>query len=309
MTIKSLTERWMNSAAFAPEGSPASGAPATPVGEGASGEAHVGTPSGDGSGGDEFSSFGESDDFDSVELEAGSDPSQAPEVDPAAAVETPAVAPAATPPVAPKAAAEVPPAAAPVPAAPKGPDSPSSAVDELVGNLETNGPALQTWLEQNSFKLTKEEADAFELDAVGQIPKMMAKVQVASMKMTLNMLKNLVPSMIDKQTALVSGKQTKAKEALNEFYTSNSDLNEKDHGALVTKWANAFRAQNPSAPRGDAIKFVANAIRTELGLAAPAAGAAPRVAPFAPARPGARQPTMTKPVENPFSALGMDLDE
>lgn len=307
-------DKYMSSASFlrTPDegGTPASSSPASggvspaPSSTPSSGVGDASTTEG---GGDSFDSLdSDSDsDFDSVDLGTGSD--SVGDSPPVAPVVPPVVAPAVTPPVAPV----TPPVAAPVAAVPvKGPDSPSSPVDTLFENLNTNGPALQDWLAENSFKLTKEEADAFELDAVSMIPKMMAKVQVASMKMTMNLLKNLVPGMIDNRTATTSATQTKAKEAISEFFTSNPDLNAKDHQTLVDKWAKAFRSQNPSAPRSEAIKFVASAIRTELGLAAPALGAVPtKVAPFVPARPGAKTPIQTTPIESPFAGLGMEIDD
>lgn len=308
--------RWMNSASYAPPDAPGSGgaAPAAPSSAPASGGdspapqpsgTPSSTPAGTDTPSDDFSGFDSAgDDFDSVELGADSDSSQDPTVVPAVVPVVPAV-PAAPAPVA------AVPAVAPAANVPKADASPPSEVDSLLSNLSENAPALATWLEQNAYKLTKEEIDAFELDAVGQIPKLMARVQVASMKATVNLIKNLVPKLIDSQVEKTSGVKEKSKAALNEFYTTNSDLNEKDHAALVNKWAGAFRAQNPTASRQEAIKFVGQAIRTELGLAplVPGAPAKARPQPFSPARPGARQPVAQTVEENLFSGLGIDLEE
>lgn len=311
-------DRWMNSASFAPPDVPGAGgaAPAAPSPAPASGGdtpapqpsgSPSSTPAGtDTSTNDDFSGFESAgDDFDSVDLGADSESSQEPAVVPA----TPAVVPPTPAAPAPVVAA-TPPVVAATP--PKVDASPPSEVDTLLSSLSENAPALTTWLEQNAYKLTKEETDAFELDAVGQIPKLMARVQVASMKATVNLIKNLVPKLIDSQVEKTSGVKEKSKAALSEFYSTNSDLNEKDHAALVNKWAGAFRAQNPTASRQEAIKFVGQAIRTELGLAPLVPGTpakAGRPQPFSPARPGARQPVAQTVEENPFGGLGIDLEE
>lgn len=308
-------DRWMNSASFAPADVGGGAAPAAPSSASASGGdspapqpggTPSSTPAGTDAPSDDFSGFENAgDDFDSVDLGGDSDPSQDPPVAPV----VPAVVPPA--PAAPAPVAAVPPVV-PAVTPPKAEASPPSEVDTLLSSLSDNAPALTTWLEQNAYKLTKEETDAFELDAVGQIPKLMARVQVASMKATVNLIKNLVPKLIDSQVEKTSGVKEKSKAALNEFYSTNSDLNEKDHAALVNKWAGAFRAQNPTASRQEAIKFVGQAIRTELGLAPLVPGApekAGRPQAFSPARPGARQPVAQTVEENPFGGLGIDLEE
>lgn len=306
---RSLFDKYMSSASFFRSPEEGGAPPSLTAPAGGSNPATPGASPTDGgatdSGSDvSFENVGSGDDFDSVDL---GDTESVPDA-------TPSDVPAVTPPVV------VPPAAVPAPVAPAvaapaaptaptGNEGPTSELDSMLTNLQTNAPALEQWLTENSFKLSKEEQDAFELDAVGQIPKMMAKVQVASMKMALNLMKNLVPQLIDQRVTSTSAKSAKAQEAINEFYTTNADLNAKDHSALVDKWSRAFRANNPTASRQDAIKFVGNAIRTELGMAAPVAPAG-RPQPFAPARPGARPSgPVPKAVEQPFAALGMDFDE
>lgn len=248
------------------------------------------------------------DDLDQIDLGTGTDPSPAPAATPAApaavpaAPATPAAPQVPTPPAAPAAAASPKEQSAPVP----------SDLDSMLTNMEANGPQLQEWLATNAFALSKEEAEAFELDAVGNVPKLMARVAVNNMRSTANLIKNIVPKLIAAEIEKHSATQSKTKEAIGEFYSTNPHLNEKDHGALVTKWANAFRAANPRASRKEAIEYVGRAVSFEAGVnpgAAPSQ-AAPRAAAFAPARPGARQPVATAAEQtNPFSGLGGDFDE
>lgn len=253
---------------------------------------------------DAFSGFDSVDDgLDEIDLPTVSDPVV---VTPDTPVVAPVVPPAA--PVAPV----VPPVAAPVVAPSAKDGSPPSPIEAALTGMVANEPALVAHLAQTTYALSKEEMDAFELDAVGQIPKLMAKVHMQATKNTLSLIRQMVPQLIDSRTEQTGSVKARAAEAKNEFYTTNSDLNEKDHGPLLDKWASAFRAQNPRATRQEAIKFVGQAIRTELGLPAPAAGAAPtaRPQPFAPARPGAKAPvSATRVDDNPFGGLGMDIEE
>lgn len=279
-------------------------APSTGASESASDSGATNTTSTDS--GDDFSGFDSAgDDFESVEIvEAGASPSPEPAAPakPQAPVTPPAPAPAAAPVVQPAAQA---PAAAPVP---KEQASPPSELDTLVQSVDANQPALVDWLAKSVFTLTKEEAEAFELDAVGNVPKLMARVAVNNMKSTMNTIKSIVPQMIAAEVAKITSTQSKAKEAIGEFYSANPHLNEKDHGSLVTKWANAYRIANPQASRKEAIEYVGKAVSFEAGVV-PGQTPAPRAVPFAPARPGAKQPTVTNAEPNPFEHLGADFDE
>ncbi len=298
---------------FSPEGGDGSGAPAPAA-------PAVGAPSGDSappSGGsdqgsgvansaDDFAGFdgaGDDDGLDSIDL--GTETSPSPDTPPAA----PAAAPATPAPAVPAAPAAP---AAPAVAAPSEgtPSAPvPSELETMVQSVDANAPALIEWLAQNAFQLSKEEAEAFELDAVANVPKLMARVAVNNMKSTMNIVKNLVPKLIAQEVEKLTAGKEKAKEAIGEFYSSHPHLNEKDHGALVTKWANAFRAANPKASRKEAIDYVGRAVSFEAGVA-PGTPAARAAAPFAPARPGARMPQATvQEGTSPFAALGMDLDE
>lgn len=298
--MKTFFERFMSGSAFfrSPDegGAPAPSSPVeTPPGGAAPAEGAGATTS------DDFSGFS-ADDLDSVEI---SEPAS----EPGSTTEVPPVAAPVTPPAAAPAAPEAKPVPAPVaePPAPKEASAPPpSEIVSAIEGMTQNAEAILSHLSTTTFALSKEEAEALELNAVEVIPKLMARVHLEAAKNTLNLINRMVPGLINQTVEKTTSATERAKEAVNEFYATNSDLNAKDHGALVTKWANVFRAQNPAASRQDAIKFVGTAIRTELGLAAPIPGAAPAARPqaFAPARPGAKAPIAQHVEASPFEMLG-----
>jgi hypothetical protein len=251
----------------------------------------------------------EDNDFDLVELPTEEDTSQV--------GETGEPKPAATPPAAtkqPATEAKTPPQAAPQKQeAPKqdAPAAPRSALDQAIEGFRTNHKELSTWASTNLFALTKEESDLLETDAVTAIPLLMGKVYSQALQATTNLIKNFVPNMVNEGVQTTNARTAKATEALQQFYAANSHLNPQQHGALVDKWARAFRAANPSASRQEAIKFVGNAVSSELGLPPAAAGAnggrAPRPAPFAPARPGTRVQQPSQP-HDPYEGMDMEFD-
>jgi hypothetical protein len=184
-------------------------------------------------------------------------------------------------------------------------------LEQAIEGFRTSHNEVSNWASQNLFALSKEEQEALETDAVGAIPKLMGRVYSLSLQATANLIKSFVPDMINQGVQSTNARNAKANEALNEFYAANQHLNPQQHGALVDKWAKAFRAANPTASRADAIKFVGNAVSSELGIqAAPGGnGAAPRrAAPFAPARPGTRvqQPA---PQHDPYEGMDMEYDQ
>lgn len=288
----------------APSPAPGASAPSPSSAESSSPAGGTSTESGDAA--DTFSEFSSDDDFDSVEVPLGSDPTVVPPPVAAPAAVVPPK-PAATP-VAP---AEVPPVVAAAPASERQ-APPASPIEAALSGMSQNRQALADHMAATTFALSPEEIAQFETDAVGMIPKLMAKVHVEATMNTLSLINKMVPGLIDARVDSTSSAKTKATEAKNEFYTTNSDLNEKDHGPLLDKWAKAFRAQNPTASRQEAIKFVGQAIRTELGLPALVAGAKTPARPqaFTPARPGAKPPTHSTDVDtNQYAGLGTDIED
>jgi hypothetical protein len=310
-----LVDKWMNSAVFAPEGnapSPsATDAPAvSDVTSPAGGETtpSEATPSDTpDSSSSTFDGFGV-EDFDEVEIsEPASEPG--PDVEPGAVAP---LAPAATPPASPVVAAPPVPAA-PAPATPdasKEGSPPPSEIATILEGMTANQKELSAWMAANAFALSKEEAEALELDASKAIPSLMARVHLESTKNTLNLINQIVPKLIAQGVEKVTGAKAKASEAIKEFYDTNTGLNEKDHGAAVTKWANAYRRTNPQASRKEAIEFVGRAVAAEFGVSpVGSATATRRAAPFAPARQGTRAPTVVDEQVSPFAGLGGDFDD
>ena len=251
----------------------------------------------------------EQNDFDLVEIPREEEP-QAGEA--GAPPQEPPAAPQAQPATPPVPGGPQPPAQqvqpAPVPGAPQ---APRMGLEQAIEGFRTSHNEVSNWASQNLFALSKEEQEALETDAVGAIPKLMGRVYSLSLQATANLIKSFVPDMINQGVQSTNARNAKANEALNEFYAANQHLNPQQHGALVDKWAKAFRAANPTASRADAIKFVGNAVSSELGIqAAPGGnGAAPRrAAPFAPARPGTRvqQPA---PPHDPYEGMDMEYDQ
>jgi hypothetical protein len=181
-------------------------------------------------------------------------------------------------------------------------------LEETIDGFTKNSADLAAWSAQNIFALSKEDAEALELNAVEVIPKLMGRVQVEALKGAANLLRNFVPQMIAQEVERITGTKAKAEEALNEFYSANPHLNAKDHGATVDKWAKAYRAANPQASRKEAIEYVGRAVSFEHNLAPGAVPAPKAPPPFTPARPGGRQPIQQQEVD-PFAGLDQDFDE
>lgn len=220
----------------------------------------------------------------------------------------PKAAPGAQPP-APPAAQPSPEPASVAPAA-TSPASPGARLNEAVEGFKSNSDAMSGWAAENLFRLSDEDAAALATNAEQVIPRLMGKVYAQALVAAGNLMRNFVPQMIQHDVGQINTRASRAKEAINAFYTAHSDLNEKDHGATVAKWAKSFRAANPKASREEAIKFVGNAVRLEHGLSAPQAApqtTQPRAA-FAPARPGGRVPPPPQ-TPDPFAGLDHDFDE
>jgi hypothetical protein len=186
-------------------------------------------------------------------------------------------------------------------------------LDSTIEGFKANEADLANWAGQNLFKLSEEDVAGLTTNAEEVIPRLLGKVYTQALAAAGNLIRNFVPPLIADSIESTHSARTRSQEAIGEFYQTNPDLNEKDHGALVGQWAKAYRAANPKASRKDAIAYVATAVRIQAGLAQPAPGAAPAGAPprpqaFSPARPGGRQPAPTGE-KDPFAGLGMDFDE
>lgn len=294
----------------APTAAPPAAAPASPPTPAATPAAEAtppaSAPAADPS--DPFSGLGNDyDDLDFVDLGATppTDGGTAP------VVVAPVVDPAA--PAAPGATAPVPqatPDPTPVPATPTPTDaSPRVVLDQTVDGFKANQAELGKWAAENLFKLSKEDAEALTMNAEEALPQLAGKVYAQILVATGNLIKNLVPGLIDHTIETSGAAKAKSQEAIGEFYKTNSDLNEKDHGDLVKSWARQFRQANPKATRAEAIEFVGRVVRAQVGLPVPGATApaAPRATPFAPARPGGRQAPPAAE-HDPYAGLGQDFE-
>lgn len=295
--------------AVAPVPDASSTAPAAPSGA----PDGRGTPTPSSAAGDPFAGFdGQYGDVgdDVIEIPADSGTAPGAQVPAAQATPQPAPAPAAQPPAAPQGAE--PPVAPPV--SPPAVTPSTSSADPLsvaIEGFERNAKELANHAAQHIFKLSDEDATALATNAEEVIPRLMGQVYTKGIAAAGNLMRSFIPQMIEAAVAQINTKSEKSKEALSEFYKSNPDLNEKDHGADVAKWARSFRTANPTAPRSAAIAFVANAIRAERGLPPLSQKGAPpaaRSAAFAPARPGGFQSPPAQEVD-PYVGIGMEFDD
>lgn len=227
--------------------------------------------------------------------------------------EPPAPATAATTPAAP----QTPPAPPTTPAAAPAGDAPApprSQLDQAMEGLKTaaNQTALADWAAGNLFKLSDEDVSALNDNPAAIIPHLMGRAYTRAMESAVNLIKNLVPEMVNSGITTQANAQRRASEALNEFYQSNPHLTADQHGAAVDRWARSFRAMNPGASRADAIAFVGKAVSAEFGIWPSqngTGGAVPRrAAPFAPARQGGRAPASQKGPHDPYAGMEDDLD-
>lgn len=303
---------------------PAGGPPAPAGGSPAPSSPHGGDVSPPGGAGDAPPSGGhdqfdgmESNDYEDV-IDLG-EQTETTGDEPGVAAAPPAAVPQGVPPTPPAAvpgpqpaapvAQPVPPQGAAAPGADAGP--PRTQLDHAMEGLKgaANQTALSDWAASNLFKLSEADLAAYETDPGALIPQLMGRVYTNAMQSAVNLIKNLVPEMVNSGITTQQTRSQRASEALNEFYQANPHLSADQHGAAVDRWARAFRAQNPNAPRADAIAFVGKAVSAEFGIWPQSNGSgqpARRAAPFAPARPGGRAPTQQRGPHDPYAGMEQD---
>jgi len=257
---------------------------------------------------DDFSQLGEPDD-DFVELASDAPAPEPAPVEPA----TPAVEPPKAPEPAKQAAPE--PAKVPVPEPPKEPAAaaapPPSDPRSLTEQLTQHKDALIGAIAQERFKLSPEEMNALEIDAVGTIPRLLAKVYYEAVTASLNHIQNFVPQM---QAQFRNAEQANA-EAEKVFYGAFPQLDKAKHHEDVMMFAQMFRSTNPNLSREDFIAGVGAAVMAKNRIA-PAAtnGKGPTVnpkpaatTPFVPAQAGATV-KVTPEEPSPWAGLGVDFE-
>lgn len=261
------------------------------------------TPSIEG-GADEFSGLGG--DFDDIQLVETPEP----------ATETQATPASEAQPVTPAPEAEKP---APVQEPPKvepakpeaAPTAPSPPVEEQGGSLQeqltTHRGALIDALASERFKLTPQEEEALENDAVAEFPKLMSRVYLETMTAVLNHIQNSVPLLIRHQMGVLANERMAEKRFFEQFKT----IDRAKHAQDILQFAQTFRQQNPRIPEADLFALVGAAVMAKHGLPAQIQGngaATPQPTPFVPARPGSTV-RITPEEENPFAGLGRDFDD
>lgn len=176
---------------------------------------------------------------------------------------------------------------------------------------EHRGALIQA-LAQERFALTKEEAEAFDADAMSAIPQVAARIYYEAVTTTLNHINNLVPRLIENHLRA----QKAHDEAENEFYSQFAALDRSKHAGDVRQFAAAFRGANPQIARQDLFAMIGAAVMAKYGLQAPPAkqpNGAQRVSqplPFVPAPAGARGGAVTVSKDSdPFSGLDMNFDD
>lgn len=175
--------------------------------------------------------------------------------------------------------------------------------------ISQEGPAIDH-LAETMFKLSAAEVEALESDAVGTIPKLMARAVVKAQINMLSSLAAMVPAMIQQS---VSQMQTNSQN-LRSFYQKFPQLKAAEHGAVVERVARSYRQMNPNVSREQMMEDVGAMVLTLAKIPAAVPGAVtpaspfrangnpPQPSPFVPASAGVAAAPAAK-VEEPWSFL------
>lgn len=187
---------------------------------------------------------------------------------------------------------------------------------KIADTLYQNRAALIDHLAATQFSLSQAEAEALETDAVGAIPKIMARVFVEAQVAAMRQMQNVIPAMTSQMAALA--KRNDANQA--KFYTRWPSISAEQHGELVNRLARTYRQMNPQHNLDQMIEelgpIVMMTAKIQPGVVGNgAASIAPRVppgtpprrppAPFQPAGAGVGGPSPAAQAD-PWSGLGGD---
>ena len=279
------------------------------IDSGSGGDA-AGSPSTASEGTSDFGSgFGsDSDEFLVGLPESGTDEApQAPAVEqPAPAVASPAPQPAVQPAPIPQGQ----PAAQAAPTAQS--QSPLSLnstapLELLLQTLNENEPALVDAVAKQQFQLSDVEKEALETDAAAALPHILAKGYVKNLQSTVNVVKNLIPQMIQSEMvrhqSLVTVEQA--------FFTQYPQLDKITHGRDIVAVGQAMKARNPNMPPAELLHKIAAAVMGMHGIqrAAPQAPRGNGQVPFVPARSGPQTGATNLADISPFAGLGLDFED
>lgn len=196
--------------------------------------------------------------------------------------------------------------------APSPPLTPAEPLKIAEGLLQHEA-ALTQHVAKELFKLSPEEVEALEANAVEAIPNLLAKGYVKSQYNLMRQLAQVVPAMIQKQTAVMQ----RVQDSQSRFYDRWKDagIDRVKHGDLVTKYAMVYRQANPQATREQMIEDLGPMVIMAAKIAPPTpapagrgngqrapAGAArpPQPPPFVPAVGGAAAGSATTELDEPW---------
>lgn len=153
-------------------------------------------------------------------------------------------------------------------------------------------PAAIQHIADTVFKLSNEEIEALETNAVETIPKLMARAFIKAQQSTLQHLARSVPAMFEQYLKV----KTSSVAAEREFFGKWPQLNAKEHGDAVLRIATTYRQAHPSMPREQMMQEVGATVMTMLGIVPNAAKPSP---PMASTTNGVRPPQ-----SSPFAPAG-----
>jgi hypothetical protein len=102
---------------------------------------------------------------------------------------------------------------------------------------------LEASLAAHQFAMSKEEAEAFESDPVGTLPKIAARAYVTTMQASINVMAKMIPAMIQRYQQVTQV----ASSLEDKFYSKWGDIKRDQHGEIVQKAATIYRQMNPKA--------------------------------------------------------------
>ena len=185
---------------------------------------------------------------------------------------------------------------------------------ELLNMVLQNRDAILGELANKRFALSPAEREELETNAVGAIPKIMARVYFDAYTSAMHYLNQNVPTMISSHIA----EAQKDTEAESSFYEAWPGIDKSKYADDVLSFATTYRQLNPKASLQDAIRFTGSAIVAKYGLqnasraaqaAVPGKNSRGRGAPFAPAAGGRTTVAPVVDNGNPWDGLGMNFDE
>lgn len=182
----------------------------------------------------------------------------------------------------------------------------SAPLDQLLQTLAQNEGAVVQAAADNLFKLSDEDKEALETDAVAAMPQLAGKVYVKSLQAATQLVRNMVPQMMqqemNKQQSLMAVEQA--------FFSQYPELDRWQHGADIVAVGQHFKAQNPNMPPQELLHRIATAVMGMHGIQRRGTQRKPNgQQPFRPAQSGPSHGNANPAADNPFAGLGMEFDE